>query len=203
MQANADTGVSAIKTSASGSINPSSRAPRVQTATGGRSKRFQDHLSKNFSNDSNTNTNATTTHAKRNAAYRISTGPQQNSSLTRAGATYGANARRKSQKIQFAAAGNQTQPLNQQKVAQHNTAGRPLVYQSLALQGTDRWQKKEEGRSVVGNSLDMKNIGIPSFGAGVPANDSALSTTNAAATVLGKNSKIRKSQVLPQNPPQV
>ena len=113
LQANADTGVSAVKTSASGSINPSSRAPRVQTATGGRSKRFQDHLSKNFSNDSNTNTNATTSHAKRNAAYRISTGPQQNSSLTRAGATYGANARRKSQKIQFAVAGNQTQPMNQ------------------------------------------------------------------------------------------
>ena len=70
------------------------------------------------------------------------------------------------------------------------------MYQSLALQGGERWQKKEEGRSMVGNSLDMKNTGISAFGANMPNTESALSTTNAAAAILGKNAKIRKSQVI-------
>ena len=69
-----------------------------------------------------------------------------------------------------------------------------MVYQSLALQGAERWTKKENNRSMVGNSLDIKNPGISQYVSGIAPNDSALSTTNAAASsIMNKNQKVRKS----------
>ena len=69
-----------------------------------------------------------------------------------------------------------------------------MVYQSLALQGNERWSKKENNRSMVGNSLDIKNPGISQYISGITTNESALSTTNAAASsIMNKNQKVRKS----------
>lgn len=94
------------------------------------------------------------------------------------------DARRKSQKIAYA--GQASGQANK-----GNNASRPMVYQSLALQSTDNSRtgqlqmitSQKLDRSIVGNSLDVKNIGASPFMTSNPTdvsqlNNSALSMVN-------------------------